>query len=99
MLTLISVFSFVVVGDWFCEGFITVVLLSFFCVGGFTTVVLLSFFSAGGFCDRRFLLFTRYQECQADKQTNIFFHTKESRLGTDLVAFDRIPNLVERRIY
>src|SRR5436305_15210531 len=46
---LISVFSFVVVGDWFCEGFITVVLLSFFCVGGFTTVVLLSFFSAGGF--------------------------------------------------
>ena len=49
MLTLISVFSFVVVGDWFCEGFITVVLLSFFCVGGFTTVVLLSFFSAGGF--------------------------------------------------
>src|SRR5438067_10862669 len=45
---LISVFSFVVDGDWFCEGFITVVLLSFFCVGGFTTVVLLSFFSAGG---------------------------------------------------
>ena len=49
MLTLISVFSLVVDGDWFCEGFITVVLLSFFCAGGFTTVVLLSFFSAGGF--------------------------------------------------
>src|SRR5207253_10362526 len=46
---LISVFVFFVVGDWFCEVFITVVLLSFCCVGGFTTVVLLSFFSAGGF--------------------------------------------------
>src|SRR5947208_16184340 len=44
-----SVFSFVVGGDWFCEGFITVVLLSFFSAGGLTTVVLFSFFSAGGF--------------------------------------------------
>jgi len=99
VLTLISVFSFVVVGDWFCEGFITVVLLSFFCVGGFTTVVLLSFFSAGGFVTVVSFCSQAHQECQADKQTNIFSHTKESRLGTDLVAFDRIPNLVERRIY
>src|SRR5438094_1439044 len=44
-----SVFSFVVGGDWFCEGFITVVLLSFFSAGGLSTVVLFSFFSAGGF--------------------------------------------------
>ena len=57
------------------------------------------FLFSGRICDRRFLLFTSRQECQADKQTNIFSHTKESRLGTDLVAFDRIPNLVERRIY
>src|ERR1051325_5030433 len=43
-----SVFSFLVsaAGD---DGFITVVLLSFFSAGGFTTVVLVSFFSAGGF--------------------------------------------------
>ena len=47
----ISVFSLVVVvaGDWFWEGFMMVMLLSFFSAGGFTMVVLLSFFSAGGF--------------------------------------------------
>jgi hypothetical protein len=46
VLMLISVFSLVsVAGE---DGFMTVVLVSFFCVGGFTTVVLLSFFSAGG---------------------------------------------------
>jgi hypothetical protein len=31
-------------------------------------------------------VFTSHQQCQADKQTDIFFHTNESRLGTDLVA-------------
>ena len=44
VLTLISVFSFVVPPG----GFTTVVLVSFFSDGGFTIVVLLSFFSAGG---------------------------------------------------
>jgi hypothetical protein len=46
VLTLISVFSFVVLLP--PGGFTTVVFVSFFSDGGFTTVVLLSFFSAGG---------------------------------------------------
>ena len=48
MLTLISVFSSLVVVVLLPGGFTTVVLVSFFSEGGFTIVVLLSFFSAGG---------------------------------------------------
>jgi hypothetical protein len=48
VLTLISVFSSLVVVLLPLGGFTTVVLVSFFCDGGFTIVVLLSFFSAGG---------------------------------------------------
>jgi hypothetical protein len=48
VLTLISVFSSLVVVLLSPGGFTTVVLVSFFSDGGFTIVVLLSFFSAGG---------------------------------------------------
>ena len=47
VLTVMSVFSFVVV-LLLPGGFTTVVLVSFFSDGGFTIVVLLSFLSAGG---------------------------------------------------
>jgi len=49
--------------------------------------------------NRCLLLLASCQQGHACKQANISFHTNESRLGTDLVAFDQIPNLVERRIY
>src|SRR5438552_17202760 len=83
---LISVFSFVVDGDWFCEGFITVVLLSFFCAGGFTTVVLLSFFSAGGLTVVSFCSQAASRAMPASRQIYLF------------IQMNRVSRSEERRV-